>query len=312
MGLGRLPLESELGRKSTDIRARKRSRAHFERTDDALQRTLGRRLRGKEPTQRGSGSDRRSGPQRAVEVDRSAGQSETGAPERSGPTASHATQSTAQIRARTAADHSSSPGHRSHAPGGHSAASDSAAAGSAASGCARSRTPRSRAAATPCSGSSSGRRIDSATAPSTRRSTFGRAPPTAADDGGIGIAGSAERTARPARRRASARRGNARTRRQGCPAAGCLSRTHRAGSQACGQRSVPADGTSLAARRRATRCRCGGWSRAFGRRPARRSRPHARGQSGGKKGSRERAAARKRTTASEEGRSRSACTRANA
>ena len=68
MGLERLALERKLGRKSTDIRARQRGRAHLKRTDGALQRTVGRRLRGEKPTQRRAGPDRRSGPQRSAQT----------------------------------------------------------------------------------------------------------------------------------------------------------------------------------------------------------------------------------------------------
>jgi len=78
MGLERASLESELGRKSTNLRARQRGRAYLERADDALQRTPRRGLRSKESAQRGPGSDRRFGPLRVIEAERKAG-SEAGA-----------------------------------------------------------------------------------------------------------------------------------------------------------------------------------------------------------------------------------------
>jgi hypothetical protein len=78
MGLERLALESELGRKSTDFRARKRSRAHLKRTHGALQRTVGRRLRGEKPAERRAGPDRRSGARRSAQAWRSAARQSQG------------------------------------------------------------------------------------------------------------------------------------------------------------------------------------------------------------------------------------------
>lgn len=72
MGLGRPALESELGRKSTDLRARKRSRAHLKRTHGALQRTFGRRLRGEKSAERRARPDRRSGAHRSAQECRKA------------------------------------------------------------------------------------------------------------------------------------------------------------------------------------------------------------------------------------------------
>ncbi len=73
MGLGRPAPESELGRKSTDLRARKRSRAHVKRTHRALQRTFGGRLRGEKPAERRARPDRRSGAHRSAQERRKAG-----------------------------------------------------------------------------------------------------------------------------------------------------------------------------------------------------------------------------------------------
>jgi hypothetical protein len=72
MGLECPALESELGRKSTDLRARKRSRAHLKRTHGALQRSLGRRLRGEKPVERRARPDRRSGAHRSAQECRKA------------------------------------------------------------------------------------------------------------------------------------------------------------------------------------------------------------------------------------------------
>ena len=72
MGLGRPALESELGRKSTDLRARKRSRAHLKRTHGALQRSFGGRLRGEKPAERRARPDRRSGAHRSAQERRKA------------------------------------------------------------------------------------------------------------------------------------------------------------------------------------------------------------------------------------------------
>ena len=72
MGLGCPALESELGRKSTDLRARKRSRAHLKRTHGALQRTFGGRLRGEKPAERRARPDRRSGAHRSAQDRRKA------------------------------------------------------------------------------------------------------------------------------------------------------------------------------------------------------------------------------------------------
>ena len=79
MGLGRPALESELGRKSTDFRARKRSRAHLKRTDGAFQRTVGRRFRGKKPAERSAGPDRRSGARRSAQAHRGGARQAEGA-----------------------------------------------------------------------------------------------------------------------------------------------------------------------------------------------------------------------------------------
>ncbi len=72
MGLERHALERQFGRKSKNLRARKRARAHLERTDRALQRALGRGVRGKKSTQRRPGPDRRSGSQCAAQARRKA------------------------------------------------------------------------------------------------------------------------------------------------------------------------------------------------------------------------------------------------
>jgi len=72
IGLGRPALESELGRKSTDLRARKRSRAHLKRTHGALQRSFGGRLRGEKPAERRARPDRRSGAHRSAQERRKA------------------------------------------------------------------------------------------------------------------------------------------------------------------------------------------------------------------------------------------------
>lgn len=98
MGLERLALEREFGRKSKNLRASKRARAHLERTDGALQRALGRGVRGKKSTQRRPGPDRRSGPQRAAQARRKArGGCAQGRPrERSHQTRDHAEGSACQ------------------------------------------------------------------------------------------------------------------------------------------------------------------------------------------------------------------------
>lgn len=191
MGLERIALESELGRKSTNFRARKRSRAHLERADDALQRTLGRRLRGKESTERGSGSDCRSGPWRAIEADRSAGQIETGRV--AGSACAPACSAESAPKAGSGpADYSPPARYGCDPTGGRTATGRASPADPAgATGAPGCRAPSSRTAAEARSGCCSSYRIYSATASRSDGAAFSRTSSAAADDRRFGVAGSA-------------------------------------------------------------------------------------------------------------------------
>ena len=216
-------LESELGRKSKDIRARQRARAHLERADDALQRTTRRRFRGEKPTQRRSGSDRRSGSQRIAEAGRQVAQAQTGARTRRRRRSGPAAKSCAKGSRRRGSGDAAAPGYRCapHPGPGRTASKPGLSPG------------RTGACAAAGGVEPAGCAAGAAAAPGPGRSAFNCPSSSAAHDGCFRFSGSANRRSGPSRRSSPAWRGDARSRRQGRAGAtaGLRFRHHNAHSQ---------------------------------------------------------------------------------
>jgi hypothetical protein len=189
MGLERCALEREFGRKSTDLRARQRGRAHLERANNALQRTPRRRLRGEKSAQRRSRPDRGSGAQRAIEVEREAArQAGNNYGERQPASARTSETLSCQNASRATAAGSTA------APGGWEHASRRGA------NCAASGARASRAGGDDLASGSAPRRVNSSAASRTGRSNLGgqAADPAGADYGRFCLARSADGPTRPA------------------------------------------------------------------------------------------------------------------
>ena len=241
MGLGRPALESELGRKSTDLRARKRSRAHLKRTHGALQRSFGRRLRGEKPAERRARPDRRSGAHRSAQERRKATRPAQDEPcERRSSTAAKAAAAkpaTAKKPAATSAPApTTAPVARLRPVTARAVArpAEAAPAGTRASGAGR-RSPgrgssrrRSSRASQARAGATTGLGTD-LPAPSSARGAALRSKTAGASPGcnrGLGLARTANRPSRAAWGSTATGRSHARPRRQGDGRTGAWS--HRA------------------------------------------------------------------------------------